>query len=300
MGSAPFSSVSILPQDLAARIGTPGAPLLLDVRRPPRFAESRYLLAGAQHCTPEDLAHLAASAPPGEAVVYCVYGHAVSQEAAATLRQAGWNARFLAGGFEGGEPATDTPEDLARWRAVRPPVLRKRPDLGVDGTAVSRWITRARPRIDRIACPWLVRRFIDRRAEFFYVQAGQVLADAQRLGAVAYDLPGAPIAHEGALCSFDTLLAAFDLQADPALAALARIVRAADTGGLQLAPQAAGLLAVSLGLSQLHAASDLDMLSAAIPVYDALYAWCRQEVQGVQHVQEQHRWTPQAPQGLPA
>lgn len=286
--------LSVLPQDLAARIGTPGAPLVLDVRRRPRFAESTHLLASARHCTPEDIAALAANAPPCEAVVYCVYGHAVSQEAAAVLRQAGWNARFLAGGFEGGEPGVDTPEDLARWRAVRPLALRKRPDLGVDGTAPSRWITRARPQIDRIASPWLVRRFIDPRAEFLYVEAAQVLPEAQRLHAVAYDIPGAPITHEGALCSFDALLAALGLQADPALAALARIVRGADTDQLQLAPQAAGLLALSLGLSQLHAGDDLGMLAAAMPVYDALYAWCRQGVTGPQ---ESHRW---APEGVPA
>ncbi len=288
MGNA--LSFSVLPQDLAACIGTPGAPLILDVRRPPRFAESTHMLAAARYCTPEQIAALAATAPPREAVVYCVYGHAVSQEVAALLRQAGWNARFLAGGFEGGEPGADAPEDMARWRAARPLALRKRADLGVDGTAPSRWITRARPKIDRIACPWLVRRFIDPRAEFLYVDAGQVLTEVQRLGAVAYDIPGAPITHDGALCSFDALLAAFDLQADPALAALARIVRAADTDQLQLAPQAAGLLAVSLGLSQLHAIDDLGMLAAAMPVYDALYAWCRQEVQGQQ---EGHRWTPE-------
>lgn len=291
MGNAP--SLSIAPQDLASRIGTPGAPLLLDVRRPARFADSPHLLATARHCTPEALAGLVAAGPPREVVVYCVYGHAVSQEAAAQLRQAGWDARFLAGGFEGGEPGTDAPQDVARWRETRPLTLPKRPDLGVDGTAVSRWITRAQPKIDRVACPWLVRRFIDPRAEFFYVQAAQVLAEAQRLGAVAYDIPGAPITHEGTLCSFDALLSAFGLQADPALAALAHIVRAADTDALQQAPQAAGLLAVSLGLSQLHASDDRAMLAAAMPVYDALYAWCRQQVQGVQ---ETHRWTPQAVQ----
>lgn len=291
MGNAP--SLSIAPQDLASRIGTPAAPLLLDVRRPARFADSPHLLATARHCTPEALAGLVVAGPPREVVVYCVYGHAVSQEAAAQLRQAGWDARFLAGGFEGGEPGTDAPQDMDRWREARPLVLPKRPDLGVDGTAASRWITRARPKIDRVACPWLVRRFIDPRAEFFYVETAQVLAEAQRLGAVAYDIPGAPITHEGALCSFDALLSAFGLQADPALAALAHIVRAADTDALQQAPQAAGLLAVSLGLSQLHASDDMAMLAAAMPVYDALYAWCRQQVQGVQ---ESHHWTPQVVQ----
>ena len=136
----------------------------------------------------------------------------------------------------------------------------------------SRWITRARPKIDRIACPWLVLRFIDPHAEFFYVPAAQVFAEAARLGAIAYDLPGAPVAHEGESCSFDALVEAYDLR-DPALAALARIVRAADTGRPALSPQAAGLLAVSQGMSLLHA-DDHAMLAATLPVYDALYAWC--------------------------
>jgi hypothetical protein len=136
----------------------------------------------------------------------------------------------------------------------------------------TRWITRERPKIDRIACPWLVRRFIDPRAQFFYVPVDRVFEDAQRLEAVPYDIPGAPIAHDGELCSFDTLLRAFDLRL-PALLSLATIVRGADTGRPELAPQSAGLLAFSLGLSRLHA-DDHAMPEAALPVYDALYAWC--------------------------
>ena len=150
----------------------------------------------------------------------------------------------------------------------------------------SRWITRERPKIDRIACPWLVLRFIDPQAEFLYVPTGKVLSEAQRLGAVAYDIPGAPISHEGELCSFDTLLRAFDLR-DPGLATLARIVRGADTDRLDLAPQSAGLLALSLGLSRLHE-DDHAMLAAALALYDALYAWCKWE-QG-----ERHGWNPAA------
>ena len=159
-----------------------------------------------------------------------------------------------------------------------------RPDLGVTGDRPSRWITRERPKIDRIACPWLVKRFIDPRAEFFYVPTARVFDEAARLQAVPYDIPGAPISHEGARCSFDTLLQAFGLD-DPALLALAVIVRGADTDRLELAPQSAGLLAISLGLSQLHA-DDHAMLAAALPVYDALHAWCR-AAQG-----ETHGWNP--------
>ncbi len=240
------------------------------------------------------MAALAAAGPPREVVVYCVYGHNVSADAVVALNAAGWKAVRLEGGIEGGQDGVDPPDAMAAWRAQPAPVITKRPDLGVTGERASRWITRARPQIDRIACPWLVRRFIDPRAEFLYVEAAQVLPEAQRLHAVAYDIPGAPITHEGALCSFDALLAALGLQADPALAALARIVRGADTDQLQLAPHAAGLLALSLGLSQLHASDDLGMLAAAMPLYDALYAWCRQGVTGPQ---ESHRW---APEGVPA
>jgi hypothetical protein len=150
---------------------------------------------------------------------------------------------------------------------------RFRPDLGVTAERPSRWITRERPKIDRIACPWLVLRFIDPDAEFFYVPSARVLEEAKRLNAVAYDITGAPIGHDGELCSFDTLLRAFDLR-EPPLLALAAIVRGADTGRPELAPQSAGLLAISLGLSALHA-DDHAMLRAALPMYDALYAWCR-------------------------
>ena len=144
----------------------------------------------------------------------------------------------------------------------------------------SRWITREHPKIDRIACPWLVLRFIDPNAEFFYVPAPAVFDEALRLDAIAYDIPGAPISHEGELCSFDTLKNAFGLH-DPGLATLARIVRGADTDRLDLAPQSAGLLAFSLGLSRMHG-DDHAMLAAALPLYDALYAWCKWE-QGGSH-----------------
>jgi rhodanese-related sulfurtransferase len=276
---------AISPSRLKQLLGRPDAPLLLDVRRPEHFAQGEHVLAGATYCAPQDLAALAAAGPPRDVVVYCVYGHQVSQGAAGTLAAAGWNARFLEGGFAGGEPDVDPAEDVARWRADRPLRIRKRPDLGVTGERPSRWITRARPKIDRIACPWLILRFIDPRAQFFYVAAEEVFAQGRVLQAVPYDIGEAPITHEGERCSFDALLAAFELQ-DPALDQLAAIVRGADTDRLSLAPQSAGLLAVSLGLSRLHA-DDHAMLQAALPVYDALYAWCR-EARG-----ERHTW--QAP-----
>ena len=267
-------------------MGRADAPLLLDVRREEKFLESLRMLAGARRCAPEDVAAFAASHPAGEVVVYCVYGHNVSADATAALRAAGWDAFSLAGGIEGGEDGADTPEDIAQWRACPPLTVAKRPDWGVTGESASRWITRERPKIDRIACPWLIRRFIDARAEFFYVPTPQVFDEARRLGAVAYDIPGAPVSHDGELCSFDTLLRAFGLT-DPALATLARIVRGADTDRLELAPQSAGLLALSLGLSRLYPEDDHAMLEAALPLYDALYAWCR-SAQG-----EPHSWKPE-------
>jgi len=275
----------ITPEELAARMGRADAPLLLDVRREGKFSESPHLIAGAQRCAPEAVSALAAAGPAREVVVYCVYGHNVSAGATATLREAGWDACALAGGIEGGEEGVDTPQDIALWRACRPLTMLKRPDWGVTGERPSRWITRERPKIDRIACPWLIRRFIDPRAEFFYVPAAEVFSEAARLGAVAYDIPGAPVSHEGESCSFDALLRAFDLDL-PALDVLARIVRGADTDRLDLAPQSAGLLAFSLGLSRLHP-DDAVMLEAALPLYDALYAWCRDARQ------ETHSWKPQ-------
>ena len=137
----------------------------------------------------------------------------------------------------------------------------------------SKWVTRERPKIDRIACPWLIRRFIDPRAEFLYVPSGQVRAVAKTEQAIPYDVPDVQFSHRGELCSFDAFLADFAID-DAALAELARIVRGADTGKPELTPQSPGLLAVSLGLS-LNYPDDHAMLEQGMVVYDALYAWIR-------------------------
>ena len=139
-----------------------------------------------------------------------------------------------------------------------------------------KWVTRERPKIDRIACPWLVARFIDAEAEFLYVPAADVLRVAVQTGATPYDVPGVEMGHVGELCSFDAFLAKHGLT-DPALVRLATIVRGADTDRLDLAPQSAGLLAISLGLSRCHA-DDHAMLAHGMVLYDALYAWCQTEV----------------------
>jgi len=147
-----------------------------------------------------------------------------------------------------------------------------------------KWITRERPKIDRIACPWLVNRFIDRDPSFLFVPATDVLRMAAESGAIPYDIPGVELTHVGELCSFDAFLAKYNL-VDPALARLAVIVRGADTARLDLAPQAAGLLAVSLGLSH-NFENDHEMLGHGMVIYDALYAWCRA------CLSEDHGWLP--------
>jgi rhodanese-related sulfurtransferase len=296
--TASTDTSTISSAELASTLGRFDAPLILDVRREAKFLESPRIVCGSVRCTPENVEAFARSHSPRTAVVYCVYGHNVSEDAVAQLAQAGWRAQRLAGGIEGGKDGTDadadSPQNIALWRAQALPTILKRPDWGVTGENSSRWITRARPKIDRIACPWLIQRFIDPRAEFFYVRTERVFSEAQRLNAVAYDIPGAPISHtgpQGEWCSFDALLKGFDLHL-PALDLLARIVRGADTDHLELAPQCAGLLATSLGMSALQT-DDHAMLAAMRPVYDALYAWCVQSVAGQA---ERHSWQPAATQ----
>lgn len=148
-----------------------------------------------------------------------------------------------------------------------------------------KWVTRERPKIDRIACPWLIARFIDKDPEFLYVPAADVLKVAQETGAVPYDIPGVEMSHVGEHCSFDAFLAKYALNGNAALAQMATIVRGADTDRLDLAPQSAGLYALSLGLSALYK-DDHEMLRQGMGLYDALYAWC-QSCQG-----ESHHWPP--------
>jgi len=146
------------------------------------------------------------------------------------------------------------------------------------------WITRERPKIDRIACPWLIARFIDKEAEFLYVPAGEVLSTAKATGAIPYDIPNVELSHVGELCSFDAFLTKYSLH-NPALDQLAGIVRGADTSRLDLTPQSAGLYALSLGLSH-NFSDDHEMLKHGMVMYDALYAWC-QACQA-----ETHNWPP--------
>ena len=262
------------PESLHSLIGSPSAPLVLDVRRGPAFESDPRLIPGALRPDGDAARFAERHAGPRPIVVYCVHGHEVSRNAALAISRAGREASFLEGGIEA-------------WIASGLPTVRSRPEWGVPGG--SRWITRERPKIDRIACPWLISRFIDPLAVFDYVPAARVFEEAATRKAVAYDIAGAPVTHRGERCSFDALLEDFEL-ADPALARLAQIVRGADTDRLDLAPQSAGLLAASLGLSR-RFPDDHQMLEQAMPVYDGLYAWCRSQVEGHD---EGHSWNPPA------
>jgi rhodanese-related sulfurtransferase len=258
------------PTDLYRTLGSSSHPLVIDTRKAAAFDADTQMLPGAVRVAPERIAQW----DPTHArplVAYCVHGHEVSQNAAAALRARGYHATHLEGG-------------IALWRELGLPLLHKVPRFGIPGDAPSRWVTRERPKIDRIACPWLVRRFIDPTALFDYVPTADVFASAERTGSVAYDIPGAPLEHDGDRCSFDAFVAAFDLH-DPALRDLAAIVRGADTGKPHLTPQSAGLLAISLGLSH-NFSDDHRMLEQGVVIYDALYAWCR-------HARdERHNWVP--------
>jgi rhodanese-related sulfurtransferase len=258
---------SISPLDMYGAIGTAAAPVVIDVRHNAAFAADNRVVVGAVRRDPGDIQNWRQELPAGRAVVvYCVHGHEVSQGAASALRSAGIDARYLEHGIAG-------------WAEHRLPMRGKR-----DAEPGS-WVTRERPKIDRIACPWLIRRFINPEAEFLFVPTEQVFAVAAETGAAAYDIPGAePFSHDGEMCSFDAFLKVYGIE-DRALDALALIVRGADTARLELTPQSPGLLALSLGLSA-NFLDDHAMLEHGVVMYDALYAWCRSLRS------ETHNWTP--------
>ncbi|GIL02348.1 MAG: sulfurtransferase [Alphaproteobacteria bacterium] len=242
-------------------IGSRDGPLVVDVRRHEVFAAAPQRIAGAIWRDHMHAAEWYAELGAGrEIVVYCAHGHNVSEIAATRLAACGARARVLDGGIE------------AYQQAGGLLVARERPGVDVAAGA-SVWVTRQRPKIDRIACPWLIRRFIDPLARFHFVASEWVRDVAEEIGAIPYDVDGVPYSHRGEQCSFDTLIEEFGLK-DEALARLARIVRGADTARLDLEPQAAGLLAVSLGLSAIEV-DDLRQLEQGMLVYDALYGWCR-------------------------
>ena len=262
-------STSITASQLKSALAGGQPPLLIDARRAPAFHSAPDMAAGALRRDPAQVASWAKELPRASSVVvYCVHGHEVSQNAAKALNERGIAAQFLEGGLEEG------------WKAGGGALDRK------PAGAATRWVTRERPKIDRIACPWFVARFVDPGAEFLYVQPKQVLAVAKEREAIPYDVPDVHFSHDGDLCSFDAFIKHYRLH-DPALAQLALIVRGADTARLELAPQAPGLAAISLGLSRLFE-DDQEMLRHGMVVYDALYRWCKEGQD------EAHTWKPDA------
>ncbi|MBU4527233.1 MAG: chromate resistance protein [Hoeflea sp.] len=265
-------SKSISAHDLSSLSGTSAWPTVVASTRCFKFEQEARAIAGSVWRDHMETAvwgpELAGLGKP--IVVYCLHGHNVSQLAVARLRSQGIDARHLEGGIDAYEAAGGL-------------VLRQRgPDVPLLLPHATQWITRERPKIDRIAFPWLVRRFIDPLAVFHFVEAEWVIEIAEEMGAIPFDIDGVVYSHRGESCSVDTLLDLFGVN-DPALRHLARIIRGADTGNLDLEPQSAGLLAISLGLSSSED-DDLKQLERGMLIYDALFAWCRHATH------ETHTW----------
>lgn len=252
------SQISVL--QLSRLVGLPGAPVVIDVRTEDEFNDDPRLIPAARR---HDALHPAAWASryAGQsAVVYCRRGAERSEGAAAWLRHAGMNAQTLEGGH-------------AAWCEDRQPLVcvSKLPQHDAAGRSV--WVTRARPKVVRIACPWLIRRFIDPDAVFLFVPPSSVHAVADRFNAAPFDVEHAFWSDRDDRCTFDVMIEELGLRT-AALSRLAMIIRGADTGRLDLAPQSAGLLAASLGYSRMFR-DDLAQLDAALALYDAFYRWCR-------------------------
>ncbi len=278
------SNTVISIEKLSRLIGRPDSPVLIDVCTAEDFACDPRLIPGAIRKSHKDVADWAADfvaeLAGRDVIVICHKGLKLSEGVAAWLRHAGAQARNLEGGV------------LAWANAGLPMVVTARmPPRNGEGATL--WVTRSRPKIDRIACPWLIRRFIDPRAVFLFVSPPAVRGVAERFGATSFDIDGEDQfwSHRGELCTLDVMINEFGLTSEP-LNRLAAIVRGADTAQLDLAPEAAGLLAISLGLSRMFS-DDLAQLEAGMLVYDALYRWCS-DATG-----ETHNWPAQKPVKAP-
>jgi rhodanese-related sulfurtransferase len=265
-----MSSINtISPEKLARLVGTPNCPAIVDVRDDDDFAADPRLVPGSLRRPSPEPWRWAPSLGSETAIVVCQKGLKLSHGVAAWLRSDGIAAESLDGGF------------LA-WNAAGLPLVpaEKLPQADAQGRTV--WVTRERPKIDRIACPWLIRRFVDPSAVFLFVAPSEVAAVAERFAATPFDVEGVFWSHCGELCTFDVMVEEFGL-ATPPLKRLAAIVRGADTSRPELAPEAPGLLAASLGLSRMFS-DDLAQLDAGMTLYDAFYRWCRDATE------ETHNW----------
>lgn len=259
----------ISPEKLARLVGTPKSPALVDVRTDEDFAAEPRLIPGSLRRPYAEVANWAGEFAGNSVVAVCDKGLKLSEGVAAWLRHDGVSCEVLDGG-------------MTAWKKAGLPLAdsSKLPPLGPDGNTI--WVTRARPKIDRIACPWLIRRFLDPKAVFLFVSPAEVKSVAAKFGGVAFDIEDTFWSHRGELCTFDVLIEEFGIGMKPLLQ-LAKIVRGADTGRMDLAPEAAGLLAASLGLSRMYA-DDLEQLEAGMGLYDAFYRWCRDATE------ETHGW----------
>jgi rhodanese-related sulfurtransferase len=263
---------SISPLELWHALATPHAPQIIDVRRRDIYDSNNGLIPGSVWREPTEYARWIATLDRTRPIVVaCKAGKELSQFITAELRGLGLNAAMLAGGY-------------AAWREAELPMIDRVMTERFVSTRPSVWVTRRRPKIDRIACPWLIRRFIDPEAKIAFVDPDYVEASAQEFGGTPFDIANVEISHEGERCSFDTMLKLFGLEAEPSLARLALIVRGADTARPDLAPEAAGLHAVSLGLSALAGDDDHGLLQKGFLIYDALFAWLRFAAD------ERHNW----------
>jgi rhodanese-related sulfurtransferase len=254
------SPTTISVDKLSRLYGTPGCPTLIDVRTDEDFAATPRFVPGAVRRPHGSASDWAGTLAARQAVVICQQGRKLSEGVAAWLRHQGIPAEALEGGFEA-------------WTAAGLPTVPEERIPSRDGKGRSVWVTRARPKIDRIACPWLIRRFVDPKAVFLFVAPQEVEAVAERFGAAPFDVENVFWSHRGELCTFDVMVEEFGLGTEPLLR-LARVVRGADTGRLDLEPEAAGSLAASLGLSRTFS-DDLAQLDAGMTLYDAFYRWAR-------------------------
>jgi rhodanese-related sulfurtransferase len=262
-----INSISV--EKLVRLIGTPKCPMLVDVRTDEDYVLSPNLLPGSIRRPYADVGEWSAELGGQHAIVICHKGQKLSHGVAALLRVAGISADTLEGGF-------------VAWEKAALPLVpaSKLPPRDAQGRTL--WVTRERPKIDRIACPWLIRRFVDPCAIFMFVAPAEVAAVGDKFAAAPFDIEGVFWSHRGELCTFDVMIEELGL-ATPPLKRLATIVRAADTARLDLAPEAPGLLAASLGLSRMYA-DDLEQLEAGLNLYDAFYRWCRDATD------ETHNW----------
>lgn len=243
-------------------VGTTGCPVIIDVRIPEDFDDDPRIIPGAVKRDFDNINALADEFWGDRVVVYCQKGLKISQGTAALLREKGIKAEFL----EGGQFA---------WRDAKFPMVIASNIPRDTNECQTAWVTSHLPKIDSIACSWLIRRFIDPQAKLLFVEPSQVMNVAERFNATPFDVENVKFSHRDGVCCFDSMLNEFGLSSsDGPLNVLAKIIHGADTNHHNLAPESAGLFALSNGLSHMYN-DDLERLEAGMLIYDAFYCWAR-------------------------